>query len=115
MEAYRGKPLTLIAGGFDRGIDFSPLADYICQKNIPAIIVMGPSGDRIADLVHARGHDRILKAESMDKALALSRQHTPAGGVILLSPASPSYGLFKNFEARGAAFAAAAGFVTSAH
>jgi UDP-N-acetylmuramoylalanine--D-glutamate ligase len=111
MEAYAGMPITLIAGGFDRGIDYTPLADYIKAKHIGAVIVMGPSGERIADLVTANGHDQILKAATMPDAVAFARQHTPAGGVVLLSPAAPSYGLFKNFEERGQAFAAAAGFV----
>jgi UDP-N-acetylmuramoylalanine--D-glutamate ligase len=46
----------------------------------------------------------------MTEAVAKAREITPAGGVILLSPAAPSFGLFKNYVERGQAFAKESGF-----
>lgn len=110
LESYVGKPVTLIAGGYDRGIDYRPLTDYITAKNVNAIVCMGPSGDRIFDLLNTAGYANILKAATMEDAVTLARQRTPKDGVILLSPAAPSYGLFRDFEERGKCFATESGF-----
>ncbi len=106
MEAYNGKPITLIAGGYDRGIDYSPLTDYVRQKNIHAVICMGPSGQRIHDALEKTGAGHIYMSTSMPEAVALAKKYTPEGGVVLLSPAAPSYGMFKDFIERGEKFAA---------
>ena len=45
----------------------------------------------------------------MDEAVGLAKQVTPAGGVVLLSPAAPSYGYYRDFAERGRDFAAKAG------
>lgn len=110
MEAYRHAPLTLIAGGHDRGIDYAPLVDYIKAQGIHAVVCMGPSGARIHDALCAAPSANIFKAASMAEAVAWAQKNTPPQGTILLSPAAPSYGLFKDFTARGAAFACASGF-----
>ena len=110
MEAYRGKPITLIAGGHDRGIDYTPLVDYVIQHTINAVLCMGPSGVRMATALRSLGYGRVFDVSNMTETVALAQQQTPAGGVILLSPASPSYGLFRNFEERGSIFALRSGF-----
>lgn len=110
MEAYRHAPITLIAGGHDRGIDYAPLVSYIKAQSIHAVVCMGPSGARIFDALHAQETAPIFKAASMAEAVAWAQQNTPPQGTILLSPAAPSYGLFKDFTARGQAFAEACGF-----
>jgi UDP-N-acetylmuramoylalanine--D-glutamate ligase len=105
LEAYKPKPTTLIAGGFDRGIDYQPLVDYVLKNNVDAVICMGPSGKRIHDLIKAKRTERLFLVETMRDAIALAKASTKKGGVILLSPAAPSYGLFKDFIARGKSFA----------
>jgi UDP-N-acetylmuramoylalanine--D-glutamate ligase len=110
MEAYPGRALTLIAGGQDRGIDYTPLVDYVLQKKIHAVICMGPSGERIFNTLKLSRSENISMCGSMKEAVTLAKTHTPQGGVILLSPAAPSYGLFKDFVERGKCFAEAAGF-----
>jgi UDP-N-acetylmuramoylalanine--D-glutamate ligase len=104
LEAYRGHTVTLIAGGFDRGIDYSPLSEYLSKTTLAGLVCMGDSGARIAALAR-RGAAPIFEAATMQEAVRLARSVTPMGGVILLSPAAPSYGLFKNFIERGKAFA----------
>lgn len=102
MEVYKDKPIALICGGFDRGLDYEGLATYIKDHGIKAVC-MGPSGLRIHDLVpHA------LHTSDMAEAVKAAKTLLPQGGVILLSPAAPSYGLFKDFKERGAAFKQAA-------
>lgn len=109
MEVYKPRPITLIAGGFDRGIDYSPLVEYAVKNKINGVICMGPSGKRISAELTAN-NIACTYVETMPEAVKIAREQTPQGGVILLSPAAPSYGLFKDFIARGLAFSAAAGF-----
>lgn len=106
MNTYKGHPLTLLAGGFDRGIDYAPLVDYIFSEKIHAVYCMGPSGERIFASLHERGAKNVFKAATLQEAVAQACQLTPQNGVILLSPAAPSYGMFKDFEERGQKFAA---------
>lgn len=110
MESYQGKPITLIVGGQDRGIDYTPVVTYIADHNIASVLYMGPSGARIADALRTLNYDRTFPVTDMKQIVNLARHHTPTGGVILLSPAAPSYGFFKNFEERGRVFAQESGF-----
>lgn len=105
LEAYAGRPLTLIAGGQDRGIDTAPLADYIVAHGVNAVVCMGASGQRLTELLNQHGYSNVETAHDMREAVALAVRRTPKGGAILLSPAAPSYDQFKNFEERGACFA----------
>ncbi len=109
MEVYKNAPVTLIAGGYDRGIDYQPLVEYVATRKINAVITLGPSGQRIIEGLAAQGY-RAQGTETMESALKEAVGRTPQGGVILLSPAAPSFGLFRDYIERGQAFAKAAGF-----
>lgn len=106
MEAYPDRAITLIAGGYDRGIDYKPLIDFVVQKNIHAIICMGKSGQRIFKSLREKRDGNIYLASTLEEAFGIAKKRTAQGGVVLLSPAAPSYGMFKNFEERGERFAA---------
>lgn len=110
MDVYAGRPLTLIAGGFDRGIDYMPLVDYVTGHGIGAVVALGESGRRILEGLEASGYSGGMAACNMGEAVAKAVAATPAGGVVLLSPAAPSFGEFKNYIERGQAFAKTAGF-----
>lgn len=110
LDYYHTRPITLIAGGYDRGIDYEPLISYILKHRPPAVIFMGPSGQRMLEALKLRRTEGLFTAASMQEAVETARKKTPKGGVVLLSPAAPSYGLFKDFTERGRAFAAACGF-----
>ena len=95
MESFKGKAITLLAGGFDRGQDYTELNKYIKEHQV-RVIALPVTGDRIETQYHV---------QTMKEAIALAKQMTPKGGVVLLSPAAPSYNQYKNFEARGDDFA----------
>ena len=110
LEVYRDRPISLIAGGFDRGIDYATLVAYIVAHNTHAVILMGPSGQRVFDALTAHRKERTFVVPSMKEAVAVASMHTPKGGAVLLSPAAPSYGMFRDFIERGESFATEAGF-----
>ncbi len=108
IEAYADRPLTVIVGGQDRGVDYSPLRDFLQAKQIVATVIAIPdSGERILQAIADVPTLLTLSAEDLAAAVRLARRHTPAGGVVLLSPAAPSYGRFDNFEHRSRVFAEA--------
>ena len=104
----KGTPITLIAGGFDRGQDYAELAQYLSEhKDRLRLVTLPDTGSRLAHLSQCLG---VLTSPTSDMATAVNiAEHiTPKGGIILLSPAAPSYNLYPNFEARGADFKAQA-------
>jgi UDP-N-acetylmuramoyl-L-alanine---L-glutamate ligase len=108
IEAYAHRPLTVILGGQDRGVDYRPLRDFLFSQQIVATVIGIPdSGSRILSSLGDLPTLTPMLAEDLPAAVRLARQHTPVGGVVLLSPAAPSYGHFDNYEHRSRVFAQA--------
>lgn len=100
------KPVhTLILGGFDRGIDYSPLTEYLKKGEVKNVVTTGPAGYRIFEL-NAENEmiEELFFINKFDEAVLKAIEITPAGGCVLLSPAASSYNEFINFEARGTRF-----------
>ena len=91
---------TLILGGFDRGIDYSPLVNFLTDHPIPNLVFVGQAGRRIKSQFPTIGFQFIVE-DDYTKIVPWCATHTPQGGVVLLSPAAASYDAFKNFEHRG--------------
>lgn len=108
LEVYRGHAVTLIAGGQDRGIDYHVLLDRLRASPINAVILLDVSGRRLHDALGQMANVHFV--QSMLDAVTLARAVTPSGGVVLLSPAAPSYGRYRSFIERGDDFAQCAGF-----
>ena len=111
LSVYAGRDITVIVGGYDRGIDYGKLVTTLAQGVARAVICLGASGERIhAGLLAAPKRPEAVfatyRAQSMGEAVAYAKQVTPAGGVVLLSPAAPSYGYYRDFAERGRDFAA---------
>ena len=96
---------TLILGGFDRGIDYSPLVAFLQEHPIPNLVFVGKAGRRIHSATQSLSHSATLIEDDYTKIVPWCAAHTPQGGVVLLSPAAASYDAFKNFEHRGDFFA----------
>ena len=94
---------TLIIGGFDRGIDYIPLINFLKNNNIHNIIFTGPAGKRVFQLCcdNKIVFENVLETDDFEKMTDFAFEKTPNGGIVLLSPAAASYNQFKNFEERG--------------
>jgi UDP-N-acetylmuramoyl-L-alanine---L-glutamate ligase len=106
IDAYQGRPLTVLVGGTDRGLDYAPLREHLRDREL-TVIGIPDSGPRIIAELAGLPAVRTEEAEDLPSAVRLARKLTPEGGVVLLSPAAPSYGRYRNFEHRSAAFAEA--------
>ncbi len=104
IDVYANNLGVIILGGQDRGYDFTPLAKRL--KEIPSVLALVmPGGDNVFQSLEDFGVASERVAD-LDEAVAKTRAHM-SSGVCLMSPASPSYGQFKNFEERGEKFAEA--------
>ncbi|BCL12692.1 UDP-N-acetylmuramoyl-L-alanine--D-glutamate ligase [Micromonospora sagamiensis] len=106
IDAYEARPLTVIVGGTDRGLDYTPLREHLAEREI-TVIGIPDSGPRIVEALAGLPRVRTELADDLVAAVRLARKLTPADGVVLLSPAAPSYGRFRNFEHRSEVFAEA--------
>ena len=96
-----GRVDTLILGGFDRGIDYTPLVDFLQEHPIKNLVFVGQAGRRIEKLITHHSSLITIIEDDYTKIVPWCAEHTPQGGVVLLSPAAASYDAFKNFEHRG--------------
>ncbi len=107
LEVFSDEPVALIAGGFDRGVEYSdPLAHALCARGtFTALVTIGNAGLRLSSVV-TRHCPRLLQhpAGSMEEAVRVARESLSEGGVVLLSPAAPSFDLYRNWEERSADF-----------
>ena len=103
IDAYQGRPLTVLVGGTDRGLDYAPLREHLADLEL-TVIGIPDSGPRIVAELAGLPAVRTEEAADLPAAVRLARKLTPEGGVVLLSPAAPSYGRYRNFEHRSEAF-----------
>ena len=102
------EPLTLILGGYDKGLDYSQLINEIIKyKNKLKVILIGDLQEKIYDLLSKSfSKENIIKLDksSMDEIIKKAVEITPKNGVVLLSPAAASFDMFKDYKERGSLF-----------
>lgn len=98
-------PLILIAGGRDKGGDFTPLAELIRQR-VKHVILIGEAAHEFAQQIRKSEYNQISMATSLQDAVSQAWKISAPGDQILLSPACTSYDMFANFEERGERFKA---------
>ncbi|PLX93797.1 MAG: UDP-N-acetylmuramoyl-L-alanine--D-glutamate ligase [Desulfuromonas sp.] len=104
-------PVTLIAGGKDKGGDYAPLRDGVAAK-VAHLVLIGEATERIAETLGDL--TRVHRAATLDEAVQLGYKLTPAGGSVLLSPGCSSFDMFCSYAERGERFAAAVRALPSA-
>ncbi len=114
VETFGGRPLTVIVGGADRGVDPEPLLAALGGHRPPvSVVVVPPDPERMAGLVSGRlGPGGMVRvAGDLSEAVALAGRGTPTGGVVLFSPGAPTPEGGGGYRARSREFADAAGLV----
>ncbi len=106
LKAFPNKAVTIILGGDTRAQNWRFFAEAL--KNIPpfAAVTIPDNGDDIAQAIRDYGPKdiQLKQTTNLEDAVKIAKEITPQGGIILLSPAAPSYGHFKNFQERGDKF-----------
>jgi UDP-N-acetylmuramoylalanine--D-glutamate ligase len=97
------QPIWLIAGGRDKGGDFSRLAPAI-RRGVKRLLLIGEAAPLIAEAV--TGYQMIDRAGSLREAVELAAAGAAAGEVVLMSPACASFDMFADYQDRGRQFKA---------
>ena len=102
--------IIIIAGGYDKHIPYEPLGPVINNK-VKVLILLGDTAPKIEKaVVEADNYNEdeitIINVTNMEEAVEAAASHAEKGDIVSLSPASASFGLYKNFEERGNHFKA---------
>lgn len=103
LDALGAKAETLIAGGHDRGVDFSNIGPAIVKSNIKTLILFPTTGEKIEGSL-PKNNIRIFHTDSMEEAVHIAYENTEHGAAVLLSPASTSFNMFRDYKERGDMF-----------
>lgn len=108
LNAFALRNLILIAGGYDKNLDYEPLAKPIID-NCKILILLGQTAEKIEkavkkELKHSNKTIDIYRCDSLKDTVLLADKLAVKGDIILFSPASASFDMFKNFAERGKIF-----------
>ena len=100
--------ITLIAGGYDKNLDYDPIAKPIIE-NVSNLILMGQTSGKIFDAVKKELENQnkelpIYMCSNLEETIKLAKKVTKPGEIVLFSPASASFDMFKNAVERGIKF-----------
>ena len=98
------RPTVWIAGGTDKGNDYTPIKEF-ARRKVRALICMGVDNEKL--LREFEGVVPIIRScHSFEEAMKAAREVAQEGNTVLLSPACASFDLFRNYEERGRMFKA---------
>lgn len=108
LNAFDKEEIILIAGGADKNLDYTPLAKPVLEK-VKTLILMGETAGKIFEAVKQEQEREnkelnIYMVDSLKQAVILAKRYSKPGQVVLFSPASTSFDMFKNMYERGNIF-----------
>ncbi|HKX24130.1 MAG TPA: UDP-N-acetylmuramoyl-L-alanine--D-glutamate ligase [Candidatus Saccharimonadales bacterium] len=100
-------PKVMILGGYDRGIDLAEMVDELVKVNLRKVLLIGQTAPKLRELFEAAGKGELvdeLGAASMTDIVAKAQAAAQKGDVVVLSPGSASFDMFKDYKVRGNQF-----------
>lgn len=104
IKSFKGKTLTLIAGGRDKNTDLTEFCKDYINKYVNTVILIGEATQRFKENMEKNGFNNIITASTLQEAVDISLKLDTQ--VVLLSPACASYDQFNSYEHRGDVFKA---------
>lgn len=101
-----GNNVVMIAGGKDKGIPYDEIGPAI-KEHVKVLVLIGMTADKIEEAVKKCDKEetiKIIRVTTYPDAVNVARENAQPGDVVLLSPASTSFDMFRNFEERGNLF-----------
>lgn len=98
--------IILLAGGSDKGLDYTEIGKVIAEK-VGTLILTGPTSEKIKEATQKalKGKNiQMYNCSNMQEAVNIAHDVAEVGDIVLLSPASASFDLYKNFAERGDLF-----------
>ena len=104
LRVFEGKNVILISGGKDKGIPYDEIGEPIAN-GVKTLILIGATSGKIEEAVKATGKSvEIIKKDTYEDVVKTAYEIAGEGDIVLLSPASTSFDMFRNFEERGNLF-----------
>jgi UDP-N-acetylmuramoylalanine--D-glutamate ligase len=106
IEAFAGTPHILIAGGYDKNLDYAPLSSALRKAGTKLVILFGSNRTKVNAAV-LKAHIPSCFASNLEEALLVAVRtalDSPSSTAIILSPGAASFDMFDNYAARGLAF-----------
>lgn len=105
LSAFKENNLIVICGGYDKNLDYAPLAPVMAKK-AKAVVLTGACKDKIKKAfddseVFKNSSVSVQETDDFEDAVMLASKTAAPGDIVLLSPAAASFDCFKNFEIRG--------------
>ena len=98
------EPKILIAGGLNKGSDFSPLVRSLSGESVKALILLGETASLLAEAARSASFNPVYMVDDLPSAVAKAFHLAAPNDTILLSPACASWDMFKDYEERGEIF-----------
>ena len=97
------RPTVLIAGGYDKKVQFDDWAKEL-EGKVKCLILLGNTANQIANTVKKYGFENIIFTKSLKEAVDECKKNAEPGDAVLLSPACASWDMFDSYEQRGDMF-----------
>ncbi|MEK7212301.1 MAG: UDP-N-acetylmuramoyl-L-alanine--D-glutamate ligase [Patescibacteria group bacterium] len=109
IQAFGDKPVVLLAGGYDKGLSYKPVAEALCRSSVKLVVLYGANRQKIAHTIRPAGVPikmvrNIVSAVKTAYRYAKSYKLKAKSWVILLSPGAASFDQFQNYTERGRIF-----------
>lgn len=101
LDSFK-QPTILLAGGLDRGNEFTDLKLHL--KHVRAMVVFGQTASKLKELAAEVGIEKVIESENVEDAVHAAYSISEENEVILLSPACASWDQYRTFEERGDMF-----------
>lgn len=101
LSAFRKNPITLIAGGKDKDMDFTPLRDLV-RDRVKVLVLVGEAKEKMNRAIGDSAETYLVG--TFEEGVLLAYQKSRNGDIILLSPGCASFDMFRNYEERGEYF-----------
>ena len=100
--------IILIAGGYDKNLDYEPLAKPIVDK-VKGLILIGQTAEKIYEVVNKKLQEEnkdldIYICDEFSQTVQIANKIAKPGQIVLFSPASASFDMFENYAQRGKKF-----------
>ncbi len=107
LRSFSNK-IIMIAGGYDKNLDYSALGDEICE-HVKTLILCGATAEKIRNATKSSakyrdGSPEIHICKTFSDTVLVAEKSAEKGDCVVLSPASASFDLFRNFDERGKYF-----------
>lgn len=103
LKAFPGAKI-LIAGGLNKGSDFSSLVRALAAEEVKSLVLLGETAPLLASLARREGFLEVFIVPDLQRAVIKAFENAMPGDTVLFSPACASWDMFKNFEERGDLF-----------